>query len=130
MAELEKVIEALKRCYPFGTCEKEECPYYHDMVCLETLHDDALSLLELQVPRTLTLDEIYFDCPDYVYFETKTGWIECCTKDEGESSERFAYFVYGVNEWFEREYESYGKTWRCWTTNPSDDQRKAAKWDG
>ena len=25
---------------------------------------------------------------------------------------------------------AYNKAWRCWTTKPTDEQRKAAKWDG
>lgn len=25
--------------------------------------------------------------------------------------------------------EFYGKTWRCWTTRPTDEQRKTVKWE-
>lgn len=27
------------------------------------------------------------------------------------------------------EKDCYGKTWRCWSRNPTDEERKAAKWD-
>lgn len=32
-------------------------------------------------------------------------------------------------ELFGHTAQSYGKTWRCWTARPTDEQRKAVKWD-
>lgn len=26
-------------------------------------------------------------------------------------------------------FDDYGKRWRCWTSHPSDEQRKAVKWE-
>ena len=28
-----------------------------------------------------------------------------------------------------RSENNYGKTWRCWTTKPTDEEREAAKWE-
>ena len=69
MPELEKVIKALEECYPFGTCEKEECPYYHDAACLETLHNDALAVI-----KSLQEDiEVWKKRYKYVVIECKSA---------------------------------------------------------
>ena len=73
--------------------------------------------------KLLTLEEVKFSCPDEVYFETRFGLVFCCIKDEIDS-DYFAYFVYGRDIWFQRQYEFYNKTWRCWIRRPTEEQRK------
>ena len=31
---------------------------------------------------------------------------------------------------FCKSVDGYGEDWRCWTSRPTDEQRKAVKWDG
>ena len=41
-------------------------------------------------------------------------------KDFEKDGDEYRYFV----------ETEYGKTWRCWSRKPTDEERKAAKWDG
>lgn len=126
----EKVIAGLRCCINRECGGKTLCPYMGQ--CGEDIPvvmRDALSLLKEQEPRVLTKNEVECDCPDCVYFETRTGWWELAIKDEGESDRYFGVFVYGCNEWFMRGYEEYGKTWRCWTSRPSPEQMRDTLWE-
>lgn len=87
------------------------------------------TLSKVQKPRVLTLEEVRDNCPDYVYIETKVGWLECAIKDCGESDRYNAFFVYGIDECFIELWSTYGKTWRCWSVRPTDEERKRVKWD-
>ena len=79
----------------------------------------------------MTLDEIvknggeepiYLECPDLVGVmpviyqpdDFEDGYLGF------SGSWRNSGYYHGMN---------YGKTWRCWTARPSDEQRKAVKWD-
>lgn len=132
MADREKVIKGLECCSQLddGNICPVECPYAQD-VCYGTvqLMADALELLKAQEPRVLTRKEVQNDCPDYVYLETSTGRLECCIKDEGESDKRVGDFVYELDEFFIKAWKDYGKTWRCWSNRPTEEQRKAVKWE-
>lgn len=37
--------------------------------------------------------------------------------------------LYGDTNRYRRTEAGYGKTWRCWTSRPTDEQREAAKWE-
>lgn len=89
----------------------------------------ALTMLKMREPRVLTLEAIQNDCPDCVYLETASGWIECCIKDESMSNRFVGYFVCGFGECFIENWNEYGKTWRCWNYRPTDEQRKMVKWN-
>lgn len=97
-----------------------------------TLHDEISlldGLMKEQEPRVLTLKEVQNDCPDYVYIEWN-GYCICCIKDEGESNKSVGYFVYGIEgDYFQFLWYTYGVIWRCWTAMPTDEQRKAVKWE-
>ena len=96
--------------------------------------DDALDIIEkaLQAnkPRVVTLEElddlrgrgraVWFDdrdrstkCKDVFFVVVKDG---------------IAYFKGETYSMQELE-EGYGKTWRCWTSQPTEEQREAVKWD-
>lgn len=98
--------------------------------------DDALALLKAYQPRVLTLDEIE-DGESY-WFEGESYWCSdgkefvtrpvICVHREDDAQKPYITFVwqFGTFSW---ELEDYGKTWRCWTSRPTDEQRKAVKWD-
>lgn len=135
MPELEKVITALQHCI-YRPCHIN-CPYFepndkNQAYCLfKRILPDALALLKEQAPRVMTLDEIvknggeepiYLECPDlggvmpviYQPDDFEDGYLGF------SGSWRSSGYYHGMN---------YGKTWRCWTARPSDEQRKAVKWD-
>ena len=82
-------------------------------------------LRKAQEPRVMTLEEI----PDAIF-----GWMEmfgqlipCVLEDVYvDDTVGFANIEDG------HDYISasdYGKTWRCWTSRPTDEQREKVKWD-
>ena len=128
---LEKVIKGLECCRR-GFCFA--CPYNdgidENTDCKQKWADDALVLLKAQQPRVMTYDELTtldgafliesspISQLDWVFFfdtDTKSDaiWVESF---DGER-----YVVYR---------EDYGTYMRCWTARPTDEQRKAVKWDG
>lgn len=131
MTVREKVIERLERVsYYFKSLlavgwQGDSDIYREHMESVKM----ALTMLKMQEPRVLTLEAIQNDCPDYIYIETASGWIECCIKDEGMSNKFVGYFVCGFGECFIEEWSEYGKTWRCWSYLPTDEQRKMVKWN-
>lgn len=142
MINVKKVIKGLECCVDLqrGNTNRncEECPYNDDVrtgTCktLYPLLADALSLLYAQEPRVLEIDEIYaYDKP--VVLEQPYESEEC------QDSYRFVNLIQPLvgkpivvltnPEWESAHYsEEYGKTWRCWTAKPTDEQRKATLWE-
>jgi hypothetical protein len=90
--------------------------------------EDAIALLKAQEPRVIDFDDVvggdecwleavngacgYADC----YACTGTGEVQVfrCNFDNPQ------YIM----------ASDYLKTWRCWTSRPTDAQREAVKWDG
>lgn len=99
--------------------------------------DKAIEALTAQEPRVMTLEEIGSALKMPLWKETKrahkdlyTGWVLAydIQKGLGITGTRL-----GMSEpsgrvvWYS--LDDYGKTWRCWTSRPSDAQREAANWD-
>ena len=139
MADREKVIKGLEIC--IRVRDNELCPYdcpYRKDICYGTvgLMNDALSLLKAQEARVMTLEEIedaldnvvWLDIPGAENLADGFSLIMAYSRKNG--------FVlldspFGDNPSQDRfEYTDYNKTWRCWTSRPTDEQREAVKWDG
>ena len=124
MIDREKVIRGLEACQVeedgcTTLCEANGCPYNVSFThCMTNLHKDALAILKAQVPRVMTLEGIEqrvgeFN-PDPVFVEWRSGYmhwvlesigtVACAVRSEGE-------FV------------------RVWTSRPTEEQRKAVKWE-
>lgn len=73
MAELEKVIKALKRCESYGFCEDKQCPYYDNVSCLEMVRKDALELLKAQELPDVKPEKLE---------ERTTKWLDQMTAEE------------------------------------------------
>ena len=93
--------------------------------------DDALALLRHEVsaqePRVMTLEDVK---------EGEAYWLEmrgiaseyaiCKLNDHGDS----AFLDFAVQFGGKTlESDRYGKTWRCWTSRPTDEQREAIPWE-
>lgn len=97
------------------------------------------ALLKEQEARVLTLEEVNalkFD--DVVYVEVVPTHavlsaivIDVIPKvpdiDIGVVQFRYAPTWNGIEN---ADLTYYGKTWRCWNARPTDEQKKAVKWDG
>ena len=133
MIDREKVVNALKRCV--NGCDSE-CPYeYGGAVTLEycrnDLMRDALELLKEHEPRVLQLSEINkYDC---VWCEHHL-MDKLCPAIVADCNNATCHEFFVKNYIFEvtrfmPEDMHYGRTWRCWSSKPTDEQRKAEKWD-
>lgn len=131
MADREKVIRGLE-CHGDGVYEScKLCPYHFDG-CEIALCRDALALLKEQEPRVLTVEEIRSGT-------VEVAWIEDADKAEMIPGIWFRLSNEGGDEAVDihirdgfvgARLEVYGKLWRCWTSRPSEEQRKAVPWDG
>ena len=128
MIEREKVIRGLERC---AGIDCTGCPYQRISPCQNKLVADALALLREQEPRVLALEKILSGT-------VEVAWLECSDKEEVRAGLWFKRINEGEDEGiiihvldgFEGLRTGvYGKTWRCWTARPTEEQRKAAKWD-
>ena len=133
------VIKGLE-CHVKGDCA--ECPYregWHtcNLTPESGLFADAIALLKAQEPRVMTLEEIGNALKMPLWKETKrahkdlyTGWVLAydVQKGLGITGTRL-----GMSEpagrvvWYR--LDDYGKTWRCWTSCPSEEQWESVKWD-
>ena len=140
MAEREKVIGGLEAHANSKTCETcagENCPYYNrggsypKVTCSSFLAADALALLREQEPRVITLEKIQSGT-------VEVAWLECSDKEEVRAglwfkrineSEDEGIIIHVLDGFEGLRTAVYGKTWRCWTARPTDEQRKAVPWD-
>ena len=126
----EEVIEGLKKVWDaFDHMEHE---LYADYVF------DALKMLKDQEPRVLTIEEVLACKPrkEWLWFEENAyGYIEesvmICAKIYSFGDSWIAVDVPSQthDETIEFDNENYGKTWRCWSAKPTDEQREAVPWE-
>ena len=150
MIDREKVIKGLEICtadipiengiHKDDMCQK--CPYHNEKYayCFEKnkLIQDALALLKEQEPRVMTLEEVLamkFDDVVYVEVVPTHAVLSAIVLDVipklpeigiGIVQFRQAPTWNGINN---ADLSYYSKTWRCWTSRPTDEQRKAVKWE-
>ena len=136
----EKLIRAMEYCtgdiVPVDEndeCLGDVCPFkeggYESGDCQENMIRAALALLREQEPRVLDWNEI----------GTVDGavWLE----DRGEnevvpglvmqmhSAVNLDIKKDGKLRTASASRSDYGEGWRCWTARPTEEQRKAVKWD-
>lgn len=92
--------------------------------------NEAVAILRAQEPRVLTLEEA-INGPQVGYLEFKyhpeRGWVKCDFITHLKDKE--VIFLFSADVTFYQQEESYGELWRLWTSRPTDEQRKATKWD-
>ena len=98
---------------------------------------DAEPTIRPDEPRVMTLDEIGNALKMPIWKETKsahkdlyTGWVLAydIQKGLGITGTRLGMAEpNGRVVWYR--LDDYGRKWRCWTAEPTDEQRKAVAWD-
>ena len=85
----------------------------------------------------MTLDEVRRDHDRVVWIECDDSKTQNIGQYRGQTYwhancatrwERFVTMSF-ADDYLHRRADKYGKEWRCWTARPTDEQRKAAKWD-
>jgi hypothetical protein len=139
----EKVIMGLERCIEkLNTVTNKThgfnctaCPYFKrcdssGYLLGLPLMKDALALLKAQEPRVMTLEEVKASKGDDMFLEISTRtdeipYITAATLD-GAGTKGVVFYCSHLD------YVAYNRRlygWRCWTSRPTDEQRKAAKWE-
>lgn len=97
----------------------------------------AADLLKAQEPRVMTLEEVKaMKRHTICAVEQRSKVLHTTFNAEFYGTVKIGqrnYLDFGlyadVNP-FRRSEGGYGKTWRCWTTRPTDEQMEAMAWDG
>ena len=155
MSDREKVIKGLECCVisdEEGVCP-DDCPYYsecwQDTIKVEKqLKKDALALLKAKQLRAMTPERVKFvsvamvmtleeligiynlrENHSWVYNTPPYLYMDYYGKDIG-------YWIAWSNivSCLERCYpkyipEDYGKTWRCWSARPTDEEKRKVAWE-
>ena len=131
MPDLKKVIKGMECIISSGNAGMRDdcanCIYPGGGDCLVPALRDALALLKAQEPRVMTLGkmregEVYwFDCPGNFILRP----VICNMYDRGDSSYLNFVWQYGNFSW---KISEYGRTWRCWTFRPTEEQREVTPW--
>ena len=133
MADKEKVLHGLDSCGfhdGINICEVTECPYRDNKAyCVHELAHDAgmliSELLKAQEPRVMTLDEALGGEECWVeYPNGGCGYADCYLSYTTDGADIYRTMQHDFNV----PLANYGKTWRCWTSRPTEEQREAAKW--
>ena len=97
----------------------------------------ALELLKAHEARVMTLEQL-LDKQEFsentrpVWFEYVHGNVKAVVllyteyREDEDTVTMIGTGAYVQESWIQGKY---GKTWRCWTTRPTDEQRKAVKWE-
>ena len=134
MADIRKTItglECLWHCIsPVGhSCG--DCPQkYNRVECKRRVINDALTMLKAQEPKVMTLEEVVkTERNTPIYIDQRYGMHGWDIYDgvDIQAKDIVTGAPWASNEFWG--WDEYGKTWRCWTSRPTDEQRKAVKWD-
>lgn len=90
---------------------------------------DAIELLKAQDPRVMTPEEVNALDWDYCYLEQERmpgkeyrgllgKHIMTCVTWPSITAAKLSYGI-----------DKYGVTWRCWTSRPTDEQRRETPWE-
>ena len=90
--------------------------------------DDTLELLKAHEPRVLDFGEIQTMSNADVFFEERSSSLVyplMLMGVENSNKSQKAFFI----PMTAKPLRTYGKTWRCWTSRPTDEQREATPWE-
>lgn len=133
MADRERVMKELSwLIYNFP--QQKDPKNAADKMCnaINTYCSDALSLLKEQEPRVLTPEEIRSGAVEVAWVEDRDKvevipgiWFRLSNEGEDEAVD-----IHIRDGFVGARLAVYGKLWRCWTSCPTEEQRKEAAWDG
>lgn len=134
------VLESFEKCEA-GNCDGCTFEYIHrdwPAMCAYYQQHSARYLLKKlaeQMPRVMTLEEVKgMKRLAICAVEQRSKVIKNTFNAEYGGiitlgNENFLDFgLYGDTNRYRRTEAGYGKTWRCWNSRPTDEQREAAPW--
>ena len=138
---IERMIELLNvehQCMlrnAHGDCDRAcaSCDLVQDDGELHEMYTEVIALLKAQEPRVMTLEEVNRLEQNEVVWLEDNGIKEVIPAITVEHSHRYAQqsvclmIVENPRLWVET--FDYNGRWRCWTSEPTKEQREAAKWN-
>ena len=127
-----KVIYDIGRCICHVPDACKDCSKYggdNAIRCMEELLADALTLLKAQEPRVMTLEEVVkTERNTPIYIDQRYGMHGWDIYDgvDIQAKDIVTGAPWASNEFWG--WDEYGKTWRCWTSRPTDKRRAATPW--
>lgn len=134
MDKIEKVIQAFENCMapemnddetcvdciragecPWDDCQERDSKLIDIPLSLAMAALEALKAQEQNEPRVLTREEV----------ESINHDVVCEFRYGIELS---AHTIESVKSWLNGVRYAYGKTWRCWSARPTDEQREDVPW--
>ena len=108
----------------------------NDAIIRHTIKN-LLTMVKKYYPRLLTEEEVKRGDPnddkEYlfpVYLKRRDrDYIVSRLIDLYESEDGYVVMSCGSKDYEEYHYEDYNKTWRCWSAEPTEEQRARTKWD-
>lgn len=134
MTERDRVLDAFRNCITEPKCK--DCPWTECETIgngtIEIPRDLALAVMRelvAQEPRVMTPEEVNALDWDYCYLEQERlpgkeyrgmlgKHIMTCVTWPSITAAKIS-----------QGKDNYGRTWRCWTSRPTDEQREAVKWE-
>jgi hypothetical protein len=133
------VLDAFRNCITEPKCK--DCPWTECETIghstIEIPRDLALAVMRELVahePRVMTIDDMRdLKRGDFAIIEQKSGVIVPVIVEENIELNNDLILLQVVasmgKQRVNADYEYYGKTWRCWTSVPTEEQRESVKWD-
>lgn len=123
MITKEQIIDSLEMSYKYSNVDEENTLVPQNLVI------EIIALLKAQEPRVMTLEEVNALDWDYCYLEQERlpgneyrgvlgKYIMTCVTWPSITAAKISQGM-----------DNYGKTWRCWTSRPTDAQREATPWE-
>lgn len=137
MNDQEKVIKGLECCGKGNRIECANCDYLCEDNCYKTLCDDAIALLKAQEPRVMNADEVAkltTNICEWLWIEEaqRVTWNLHCMRafvySKHPDTGGFYIMADAHHDVVKLEGDEYGKTWRIWTSLPTNTQREAEPW--
>ena len=131
---IERFIEGAKEA--FKEVDDPTLTFPMNILSAYELATNIEELLKAQEPRVMTLEEVKrMKRLTICAVEQRSKVIKDAFNAEYGGivtlgTENFLDFgLYGNTNRYRRTEARYGKSWRCWTARPTDEQRKEVKWE-
>lgn len=126
MSEQEKRERIIREFERFVQEYSASCTDYNEEVLA-----GILAILKEQKPRVMTLEEVKrLGDSDAMYLQTIVSPNEVCTAIYQPDKSGDDY-IRIVSTWKKTGFyvpQDYNRSWRCWTSRPTDEQREATPW--
>ena len=76
--------------------------------------------------KPLTVEDV---SDDEVWLDEKFSWTDPVRVEASEFCGYAEIYRIGHEKPEYKNYETYGKTWRCWAEKPTEEERKDAEWE-